>query len=68
LNKRTKRAPAKKTKRTRRSADSGYHFIAYVPVNGFVWELDGLRARPAKLGTGYTGIKHSSNPMVYQGR
>ncbi|KJK84183.1 hypothetical protein H634G_00546 [Metarhizium anisopliae BRIP 53293] len=28
----------------------GYHFIAYVPSGGFVWELDGLRSNPLKLG------------------
>lgn len=27
-----------------------YHFIAYVPSGGFVWELDGLRSLPQKLG------------------
>ena len=31
-------------------SDDGFHFIAYVPVNGILWELDGLRRQPLKLG------------------
>jgi len=27
-----------------------FHFIAYVPVNDVLWELDGLRRQPVKLG------------------
>lgn len=34
----------------RTSEETGYHFIAYVPVNGYVWELDGMKSRPTKLG------------------
>ncbi|KAK9479248.1 ubiquitin carboxyl-terminal hydrolase [Lipomyces japonicus] len=26
-----------------------FHYIAYVPVNGALWELDGLRQRPVKI-------------------
>ncbi|KAL2107045.1 hypothetical protein VUR80DRAFT_5781 [Thermomyces stellatus] len=46
--KRKKRTKGKKSK-GRMSEESGYHFIAYVPVNGYVWELDGLKSRPTKL-------------------
>ena len=31
-------------------ADS-YHFIGYVPVNGYVYELDGLTTRPMTIGS-----------------
>ncbi|KJZ72409.1 hypothetical protein HIM_08212 [Hirsutella minnesotensis 3608] len=30
---------------------NGFHFIAYVPAGGFVWELDGMNAKPRKVGT-----------------
>ena len=46
----SKRKKRTKGKKSKKGDESGYHFIAYVPVNGYVWELDGLRARPAKLG------------------
>ncbi|KAL7932432.1 hypothetical protein V8C35DRAFT_307069 [Trichoderma chlorosporum] len=42
---------AKKTSRKKRASDSyGFHFIAYVPVDGYVWELDGLRSKPHRIG------------------
>ncbi|KAI9643457.1 hypothetical protein NHQ30_008076 [Ciborinia camelliae] len=48
----------KKRKKKRRSGksksklddDSGFHFIAFVPVEGVVWRLDGLRRQPVSLG------------------
>lgn len=30
--------------------DSGFHFVAYVPIDGAVWRLDGLQRAPAKIG------------------
>lgn len=48
------RAPSKKgkgkAKKIAVGSDSAFHFIAYVPAGGHVWELDGLRAKPHKLG------------------
>ncbi|CAM1503783.1 Fc.00g013740.m01.CDS01 [Cosmosporella sp. VM-42] len=49
-----KRAPPKKGKKAqgrskKSTTEYGFHFLAYVPVGGFVWELDGLNNRPRKL-------------------
>lgn len=30
--------------------DSAFHFIGYVERDGYVWELDGMKAKPHKLG------------------
>lgn len=32
-------------------SDAGYHFIAFVPIDGKVWKLDGLERQPQNLGT-----------------
>ncbi|TGO51329.1 hypothetical protein BCON_0163g00100 [Botryotinia convoluta] len=46
----------RKTKRksgrskSRSDVESGYHFIAFVPVEGIVWRLDGLQRQPVSLG------------------
>ncbi|GAO16571.1 hypothetical protein UVI_02019910 [Ustilaginoidea virens] len=41
----------KRSNRRRQSTlEYGYHFIAYVPFDGHVWELDGLQSCPLKLG------------------
>ncbi|KAH7369914.1 hypothetical protein BKA65DRAFT_487322 [Rhexocercosporidium sp. MPI-PUGE-AT-0058] len=47
-----KKAPAKKSKAEKKQDDDepGYHFIAYVPIRGEVWRLDGLQREPVKLG------------------
>jgi hypothetical protein len=31
-------------------SEETFHFIAYVSVNGVLWELDGLRRQPVRLG------------------
>ncbi|KAH7271994.1 hypothetical protein B0J15DRAFT_164448 [Fusarium solani] len=41
-----KRAPTRKKKV---KSDYGFHFIAYVPAGGYVWELDGLQSKPNRL-------------------
>ncbi|KAF5003395.1 hypothetical protein FDECE_10052 [Fusarium decemcellulare] len=43
--KKGRKAPRKKKVRS----DYGFHFIAYVPAGGHVWELDGLQSKPHRL-------------------
>ncbi|KAF5022875.1 hypothetical protein F66182_5067 [Fusarium sp. NRRL 66182] len=50
-----KRAAPKKrrqpfSRKKNASSNYGFHFIAYVPAGGYVWELDGLRYKPHRLG------------------
>src|SRR5437667_12706720 len=44
---------AKKGQSGNVSEDQAYHFIAYVPADGTVWELDGLKRHPVRLGEFY---------------
>jgi ubiquitin carboxyl-terminal hydrolase L5 len=39
-----------KPKRKKPDKDSGFHFTAYVPIRGHIWELDGLKPRPVDHG------------------
>ncbi|KAI1763696.1 cysteine proteinase [Hypoxylon sp. FL1150] len=39
-----------KSKRKKPKADTTYHYIAYVPTDDRVWELDGLQTKPRALG------------------
>lgn len=42
--------PSKRRKKEESDADAPFHFVSYVPVNGYVWELDGLKRSPKKIG------------------
>lgn len=44
-------APKPAQKKKQDDGESGFHFIAYVPINGHVWKLDGLRRHPVNIGT-----------------
>ncbi|RBQ75199.1 hypothetical protein FVER14953_05038 [Fusarium verticillioides] len=46
VGKKGKKAPPRKKKS---NTEYGYHFIAYVPAGGYVWELDGLQYKPRRL-------------------
>jgi hypothetical protein len=39
-----------KEKETEEDGDDAYHFVAYVPVKNAVWEIDGLKKGPIKIG------------------
>jgi len=45
--KKTKKGIKKKNKS---DEELGFHFIAFVPINGIVWKLDGLQRQPINLG------------------
>lgn len=53
-----KKATPKKKKKD--EDEPGYHFIAYVPIQGEVWRLDGLQRDPVNLG------KLSTHPQYQQ--
>lgn len=38
------------TRKKRSESEYGFHFVAYVPADGYVWELDGLKTKPHRLG------------------
>lgn len=37
-------------KRRKPSSDAAFHFIAYVPIEGKVWQLNGLENHPVCIG------------------
>ena len=46
-------ASARKAKSNKAAEDestAGFHFIAFVPIDGHVWILDGLERQPRNLG------------------
>ena len=48
------------------SDDEGaFHFIAYVPIYGEVWKLDGLDRQPQKLGECRTPLRVSIETVTY---
>jgi ubiquitin carboxyl-terminal hydrolase L5 len=52
--KKRRTASKKRTRKKARNADyedeSGLHFVAFVPVDGVVWRMDGLERCPRKVG------------------
>jgi ubiquitin carboxyl-terminal hydrolase L5 len=47
--KKTKTSKSRPTKKTA-SSESAFHFVAYMPIGGEIWRLDGLDAYPQKFG------------------
>jgi ubiquitin carboxyl-terminal hydrolase L5 len=46
----SKKSKSKKKKFTDGEEPAGFHFIAFVPIQGNVWKLDGLEQQPMNLG------------------
>ncbi|KAI1207415.1 cysteine proteinase [Annulohypoxylon truncatum] len=57
LKKRTQKSS--RAKRSKASVETNYHYIAYVPKNGQIWELDGLHVKPLRLSNIIEGIQDS---------
>ena len=52
-----KRKAAKRTatsSKKKKAQETTFHYIAYVPVGGLVWELDGLETQPRCIGMFYS--------------
>ncbi|KAF4307917.1 Peptidase C12 ubiquitin carboxyl-terminal hydrolase 1 [Botryosphaeria dothidea] len=45
----TSRSKTSKSSSKNKNADAAFHFIAFVPIAGEVWKLDGLDRQPQKL-------------------
>ncbi|KAI1411544.1 cysteine proteinase [Hypoxylon sp. FL1857] len=50
LKRRRAQKKSSRSSRKKATAETNYHYIAYVPVNGQVWELDGFQLKPLSLG------------------
>ncbi|KAI1371013.1 cysteine proteinase [Hypoxylon crocopeplum] len=50
LKKRKTQKKSARSSRKKASTETNYHYIAYVPANGQVWELDGFQTKPLCLG------------------
>lgn len=44
------RSKGKKTENEDDDFAAGYHFIAFMPINGSLWKFDGLERQPMSLG------------------
>ncbi|KAM7197177.1 hypothetical protein V8F20_006726, partial [Naviculisporaceae sp. PSN 640] len=49
---------SKKADTRKRSESAAYHFIAYVPLQNKVWQLDGLEKKPRCIGKQYHDGEH----------
>jgi len=61
------RGGAKKKKNKKPQADSAFHFVAYMPIEGEIWRMDGLDGFPQSLGRCETGEEnwlHEIEPIL----
>jgi ubiquitin carboxyl-terminal hydrolase L5 len=56
-----KRTPPKGKKSKKTESEEGFHYIAYVPVNGSVWRFDGLLQQPMNIGKDDAQSSHLGN-------
>ena len=47
-----RKGPPRRSKKgkSKEEEEPGFHFVAYVPIKGEVWKLDGIQRRPIRLG------------------
>lgn len=50
ISKKSKAKKKQNKKKVNENAEPCYHFVAFVPVRGSVWRLDGLENKPFDLG------------------
>lgn len=60
--------PSNNRKKKADEEESGFHFIAYVPINGVVWRLDGLQQQPVNLGDYALSARKSAILTLFQGK
>jgi ubiquitin carboxyl-terminal hydrolase L5 len=48
--KKKRKSGGKRSKKAEYQDEAAFHFIAYVPIDGEVWRLDGLQRQPINLG------------------
>lgn len=49
----TAKTQTHRNKSSEEESAAGFHFIAFVPIDGKVWKLDGLERQPQKLGDSF---------------
>ncbi len=68
---RRQKTSQKEAKGYQEEDDAAFHFIAFVPIEGEVWKLDGLDRQPQNLGIGCPsvgGIRAKANAKNRQHR